>query len=166
MIALSARHRSQNSSNKIHPNIPLCDVAPENNPKIFDGMVILQHLPPNQTKFREVLDCLLAKIINGISRVPFFTTDYYFNQSVKAIERKRRSAFGTIRNKVMRKEQVTQKEWKKFMRNADNKTDLIEFLLRDWSTNEHYIPVLEGKDIYLTIQDQAYLIQESRNLIL
>ena len=33
-------------------------------------MVILQHLPPNQTKFGEVLDCLLAKIINGISRVP------------------------------------------------------------------------------------------------
>ena len=58
----------------------------------------------------------------------------------------------------MGKDQVTPKQWKKFMRHADNKTDLINFLLGDWSTNEHHIPVLEGKDMYMTIRDQPYCI--------
>ena len=47
-----------------------------------------------------------------------------------------------IRIKVMRKEQVAPKQWKMFMRNVDDKTDLINFLLIDWSTNERHILVL------------------------
>ena len=31
-------------------------IAPENSPKIFDGMVLLQKLPPNQTTLGEVSD--------------------------------------------------------------------------------------------------------------
>ena len=53
----------------------------------------------------------------------------------------------------MGKEQVTPKQWKKCMRNADNKKDLINFLLRDWSTNERHIPILKGKYRYITIRD-------------
>ena len=34
---------------------------------------------------------------------------------------------------------------------ADNKIDLINFVLREWSTNENHILVLEGNDIYMTI---------------
>ena len=72
---------------QIHPDIPQCDAAPENSPNIFDGVVLLQKLPPNQTTFGEVSKYLSAKIVNGTSRVFFFTTDYYYlNQSVKAME--------------------------------------------------------------------------------
>ena len=42
----------------IHPNIPLCDAAPKNSPKVFDGMVLLQKLAPNQFIFVEVSDYL------------------------------------------------------------------------------------------------------------
>ena len=80
------------------------------------------------------------------------------------MDRERRTTYGTITIKVMGKEQVAPKQWKKFMRHADNKIDLINFLLRDWSTNERHIPVLVGKDMYMTIRDQAYCI--SSNLIL
>ena len=75
----------------IHPDIPLCDAAPENSQKIFDGMVLLQKLPPNQTTFGEISDYRLAKIVNGTSRVSFFSTDYYLNQSVKVMEIEKRS---------------------------------------------------------------------------
>ena len=74
------------------------------------------------------------------------------------MERERQSAYGITTIKVARKDQVTPKRWQKFMRHADNKTDLIDFLLRDWSTNELHIPVLEGKDMYMTIRGQAYCI--------
>ena len=94
----------------IHPDIPLCDVAPENSQTIFDGMVLLQKLAPNQTTFGEVSDYLLAKIVSGTSRISFFTTDYYLNQSVKAMERERRSTYDTRRIKVMGKEQVAPKQ--------------------------------------------------------
>ena len=51
------------------------------------------------------------------------------------------------------------------MRHADNKTDLITFLLRDWSTNERHIPVLEGKDMYMTIRDQTYCISSNHGIL-
>ena len=131
----------------VHPDIPLCDAASENSPKVFVGMVLLPKLPSNQTTFGEVSDYAIAKIVNGTSRVSFFTTDYYLNQSVMAMERERRSTYDTIRIKVMGKEQVTPKRWEKFMRRADNKTDLTNFLLIDWSTNKRHIHVLEEKGI-------------------
>ena len=42
---------SRLSREHIHPDLPLCDAAPETSPKIFNGMVHLQKLPPNQTIF-------------------------------------------------------------------------------------------------------------------
>ena len=86
----------------IHPDTPLYDVAPENSPNIFDGMVLLEKLPPNQTTYGEASDYLLAKIVNRTSRVSLFTTDYYLNQSVTTKERERRLTYGTIRIKVMK----------------------------------------------------------------
>ena len=67
---------------RIHPDIPLCDAAPANSPNIFDGMVLLQKLPPNETTLGEVSDYLLAKIVSGTSRVSFFTTDYDYDQHI------------------------------------------------------------------------------------
>ena len=73
----------------------------------------------------------------------------------------------TIRRriKVMLKEQATPKQWKKFMRHADNKANVLNFLLRDWSTSELHIPVLEGKDMYMTIRDQAYCISSNQGIL-
>ena len=73
----------------------------------------------------------------------------------------------TIRRriKVMLKEQATPKQWKKFMRHADNKANVLKFLLRDWSTSELHIPVLEGKDMYMTIRDQAYCISSNQGIL-
>ena len=101
MMVLSTKH--------IHLDIPLFDEAPEDSPKFFDCMMLLQKLSLNQTTLGVVSDYLLAKIVNGTSRVSFFTTDYYLNQSAKTMERERRSTYGIIRIKVLGKEQVTPK---------------------------------------------------------
>ena len=74
-------------------------------------------------------------------------------------------SYDIIRIKVMGKEQVTPKQWKKCMRNADNKKDLINFLLRDWSTNERHIPILKGKYRYITIRDRPYCIYLNQKIL-
>ena len=40
-----------------------------------------------------------------------------------------------------------------------NKIDLIEFIYKDWTTNEAYIHLLENKEIYVTVKDKAYGIK-------
>ena len=75
---------------------------PANCPKIFDGMVLPQKLPPALNTFGEVSDYLLKMILHGCSRVAFFVTDFYLEDSVKSMERDRRLASGSLRIKIMR----------------------------------------------------------------
>ena len=51
------------------------------------------------------------------------------------------------------------------MRNSDNKTDLINFILRDWSTTECHILIVEGKNMYMTTRDQAYCISSNQGTL-
>ena len=97
---LRKTQKSRLSRRHIHPDLPLRDAAPENSPKIFNGMVLLQKLPPNQTIFGEVSDYHLAKIVNRISRVSYLTTNYYSNRTVKTMKRERRSTHETKYSRV------------------------------------------------------------------
>ena len=101
-------------------SIVTCVAIPENCPQIFDGMVLLQKLPKILKTFGDISDYILKKLIHGSTRVAFFVTDYYLEDSIKSIERDSRSAYGTIRMKVMRRQQVIQKQWKKFLQNSEN----------------------------------------------
>ena len=58
----------------------------------------------------------------------------------------------------MRREQVIPTQWKKFLRNSENKLDLIDFVWHDWSTNLKHIQQLDGKELYMTIRDKAHCI--------
>ena len=101
-------------------SIVTCVTIPENCPQIFDGMVLLQKLPKILKTFGDISDYILKKLIHGSTRVAFFVTDYYLEDSIKFIERDSRSAYGTIRMKVMRRQQVIPKQWKKFLQNSEN----------------------------------------------
>ena len=60
------------------PTIPSCR---SNTPNIFDGMVLLQKLPPNLETFGNVSDYLLTKVLKGSARIVYFVTDPYFQYS-------------------------------------------------------------------------------------
>ena len=66
-------------------------------PSIYDGMVLLQKLPPHLTTFGVVSDYLFSKVISDTSTTNFFVTDYYHDDSIKTLEQLRRSKIGTIR---------------------------------------------------------------------
>ena len=82
----------------LEPSISQVTVVPDNGPYIYDGMVLLQKLPPNLTTFGDVSDYLLQKLVKGkgSARSSFFVTDHYVPDSIKAMERERRSNVGTL----------------------------------------------------------------------
>ena len=94
-------------------SIVSCVAMPENCPQIFDGMVLLQMLPKILKTFGDISDYILKKLLHGSTRVAFFVTDYYLEDSIRSMERDSRSVYGTIRMKVMRREQVIPKQWEK-----------------------------------------------------
>ena len=89
---------------------------PENCPKIFHGIVLLQKLPPALNMFGEVSDYLLKKILHSCSRVAFFVTNFYLEDSVKSMKGDRRLASGSLRTKIMRRDEAVLKQFLKFLR--------------------------------------------------
>ena len=101
----------------------------------------------------------------GGCRICFCVTDYYLKNSIKSLERKGRSSTGVLRMTVLRRNQVKPKQFQKFLQLPENKIDLVKFLINDWSSNIRHSDVLEGKEVYITIQYQAFCISYSNNSI-
>ena len=129
----------------LESSIISCVALPENCSQIFDGMVLLQKLPKILKTFGDISDYILRKLLCGSTQVAFFVTDSYLEDSIKSMERDSRCTYGTIRMKVMRRQQVLPRQWKIFLRNSENKPELIDFLLHDWSTNLKHSQQLDGK---------------------
>ena len=66
-------------------------------PSIYDAMVLLQKFPPHLTTFSAISDYLFSKVISGTSTANFFVFNCYLDDSIKSLERLRRSKIGTIR---------------------------------------------------------------------
>ena len=101
--------------------------------KIWDGMVLLQQLAAiNLPTFGDVSHYLLRRIMKH--KLVYFVTDQYHTGSIKSFERDRRqNATGSLRIKVERRDQKRPKQWAKFLRNDENKNEIVQFLLKDWS---------------------------------
>ena len=146
-------------------SIITCVAVPENYLQIFDGMVLVQKLPKILKTFGDISDYILKKLLHESTRATFFVTDNYLEDSIKSMERDSRSAYGTIRMKVMKRQQVIPKQWKKSLRNSENKLDLIDFLWHDWWTNLKHSHQLDGKELYMTIRDEVHCISSVHGLI-
>ena len=81
------------------------------------------------------------------------------------MERERRSNVGTLRVKVLRRNQERPKQFIKFLRNSENKLDLVRFLLKDWSINQIHAKSLQDKKLFVTREDKAYRISCRRGLV-
>lgn len=164
--------RRKNDKSKLFQHlaedIKVIETIPEKCPKIFDGMVLLQKLPHKKLKtFGDISEYLWKKITSGPSNTSFFVTDFYLADSVKSMERDRRSkTSGSLRVKVMRSDQAVPKQFSMFLSNAENKLELLDFLLKDWSTNEKYCNLFGNKEIYFTIREQAVRIWCNQNQLL
>ena len=96
-------------------------------------MVILQQLASIQlSSFGGVAELVFKRVLT--KKVVYFVTDQYKPGSIKSLEReKRKASDGTIRVRIEKREQKRLKQWKKYLRNDQNKFELVKFLLEDWS---------------------------------
>ena len=112
----------------LNPNVE----ASAESPWIFDGMVLFNKMGKIDAEtFGEVSEYLLKKIMKSSSTV-YFVTDQYVVGSIKSFERAfRATQSGTVRVYIDRRDQFRPKQWSKYLRDADNKEELVAFLLRD-----------------------------------
>ena len=96
-------------------------------------MVILQQLASIQlSSFGDIAELVFKRVLT--KKVVYFVTDQYKPGSIKSLEReKRKASDGTIRVRIEKREQKRLKQWKKYLRNDQNKFELVKFLLEDWS---------------------------------
>ncbi len=110
--------------------------------------------------FGDLSNFLLGKIMSDASLV-YFVTDQYIPGSVKTFERAQRSSTGVIRIRIERRDQARAKQWSKYLSNADNKEELVRFLLEDWEDETRFLKVLRGKTLYVNVGAKFFKITTS-----
>ena len=95
------------------------------------------------------------------SQIVHFVTDSYHGQSVKQFERDRRGktaeyCLGGPSTKLPR-------DFKAFMLNASNKTQLLRFLLSEWQT-DRYAVRLRGKSLYFVCEERCVCLTSINGL--
>ena len=111
-------------------SIPAIAAIPSNSPKIYDGMVLFQKLPPDLVTFGVISDYILNNIMQNGCRICFFVTDYCLENSIKSLERKGKSSIDFRRMTISRRNQVKPKQFQKFLRLPENKIDLVKSLIK------------------------------------
>jgi len=121
---------------------------------VIDGNALLQscvHLP-------ETFEDLAAQIFGYLPKCQetHFVTDSYKPQSIKSFERNRRGQ-GAVYSIGGPKTSVP-KDFKQFMCNAGNKTQLIKLLLSEWQSNK-YAQRLHGRKVYFVCGEECYCLE-------
>ena len=95
-------------------------------------MVILQQLASMQlSSFGDVAKLVFKRVLT--KKVVYFVTDKKKSRPIKSLEReKRKASDGTMRDWIKKKEQKRPKHWKKYLKNVQNKLELVKFLLENW----------------------------------
>ena len=119
----------------VEQDIPTTDYLPESCAVVNDGMVYIQQVDVTAlSTFGDLSEYLLKRILNSSdSKRVYFVTDQYTSNSIKGYERARRALAGKIRIKIERREQKLPNQFKMFLREDDNKVELVQFLFNDWS---------------------------------
>ena len=131
--------------NIVEEKIDRAEDIPAMAARIYDGMCIIQQLPSGIETFGELSKYALKRITNNNSPHVFFVTDQYWKQSIKSCERNRRANAGSIRLTATRCDQKLPKQLKKYLCVGENKEELVDFLLNDWSTNGDHKSMLNNR---------------------
>ena len=131
--------------NALEDRIPALDTIPSKAARIYDGMCIIHQLPTGLETFGDLSECVLKRITANDSSHIFFVTDQYWKHSIKSCERNRRANTGSIRVTAIRCDQKLPKQMKKYLSVGENKEELVEFLLQDWSSNHTHISKIRNR---------------------
>lgn len=122
---------------------------------IVDGNVLFYCLTEVPGNFRQICRKIFNMLPDGDC---VFSTDTYKEVSVKSTERRRRG----VSEKLIIGGPSTKKpaDWKAFLANDENKNQLIDLLLAQWSTEE-YAADMSGKELTFFAHGKAYLLSST-----
>ena len=100
-------------------------------------------------------------------KVVYFVTDQYKPKSIKSLEREEREASdGTMQVRIEKREEKRLRQWKKYLRNDQNKLELVKFLLEDWSDPTRYAHLFPPANIlFLNCGSQFFRLSLMNDLI-
>ena len=131
---------------------------------MFDGMVLLQQLEKEPLRtFGDVSRFILKRIL--VANTVYFVTDQYKPNSIKSLERKKRGSAESIRYTILRRDTVKPSQWSKYLRDGENKTELVAFLLKDWSENEECLKILSNHVLFVNSNDSFYKLTCQDNVV-
>ena len=135
--------------NVLEERIPVLGTTPPKAARIYDGMCVIQQLPTGLETFGDLSERVLKRITSNNSSHIFFVIDQYWKHSIKSCERNnRRANTGSIRVTVIHHDQKLPKQVKKYLLVGENKEELVEFLLKDWSWNSTHNNKIVNRYLY------------------
>ena len=131
-------------------------------------MAVLQTMKVTATTFGKLAEDLLAKIImmansSNPSRLDF-VGDRNPQQSIKNLEREKRSGGETYLTKIYGTEQRVPRQWKKFLSGGRNKEELLKFMFEEWQRSR--TEVRNGVEVLIRHENECHrLYTMSNNMV-
>ena len=97
---------------------------------------------------------LLFNMLPKVERVDF-VTDTYKDDSAKRIERVRRGT--SVKILLSGPETLIPSDWYQFLSNDENKTQLMKFILTEWSSPKYY-KKLQGRRVFFALCTDCFLL--------
>ena len=140
----------------LEKNVPVSERHPTNVSNIYDGMAILQKLKlPAGATFRLVAEKVFSAVTNNTSRRIDIVFDTYSDISIKNAEKSKRSA----RSESVKCKNILPghpiKSWSKFLTVSSNKTELVKFLVTEW-TKYGFTNKLGNRSLFVTHNAGSY----------
>ena len=137
---------------------PLNDV-PEATMLIVDGMAMLQSLKTIPKTFGELASYIfqLLKLTSSHQHTRIdLIMDQYPDISIKNPERTKRASGGTLQVKIQGSSQKCPTQWKKFLSDGSNKTNLVAFLVNEWQQTDYAPLFVDFGPLYVTHGEECH----------
>lgn len=145
---------------------PVEDVPPTS-AIIVDGMAILQSLKPIPDTFEEPAITVFHRTVprTSLARRIDFITDRYPEVSRKNLEMEKRSNEGVVKIKIIGSSQKCPKQWKKYLSSGENKSELAQFLLKEWSQNK-YKDLIGNRNLFFAVELKCFRLSVTDDKVL
>ena len=118
-------------------------------------MALLQSMKNIPATFKEITNTIHKALMIRNARRIYFLTDRYPDISIKNTERNQRGAEGSsLLVKIAGGNQRRPQQWKKFLSHG-KKSNLIEFLLKEWS-KDTYAETIAQRELSVAVDDDCY----------
>jgi hypothetical protein len=121
---------------------------------VEDGNAVLYYMREVPGNFKEICQKMLDMMVKTSDVV--FSTDMYHVDSVKAVERRKRGCG----EKLIIQGEMTKRpsDWKAFLTNDANKTQLTRLILRVWSHDE-FAPQYQNRKVIVISEGYAHCLE-------